>query len=143
MNKVKDKEYPKLNVCTFGEFQISNEKGILNIEKIHSEMLTRLLAYMVCHRDKSITVQELVEVLWAKGESANPSGALKNLMYRLRNLLKKTWGNYDFIIARRGLYQWNPHIVLNVDAEDFEQCCKEIGSESSVEKQIQKASCIL
>lgn len=47
MNKVNDKEYPRLNVYTFGKFQISNENGILTVEKIHSEMLTRLLAYMV------------------------------------------------------------------------------------------------
>ena len=136
MNKVK--EYLKLNVHTFGKFQMSNENGILTVEKIHSEMLTRLLAYMVYHRNKSVTVQELVEVLYAEDESDNPAGALKNLMYRLRNLLKKTWGNYDFIITGRGLYQWNPHIFLNVDAEEFEQYCKEMDLQDSVEKQIQK-----
>ena len=138
MNKVNDKEYPRLNVYTFGKFQISNENGILTVEKIHSEMLTRLLAYMVYNRNKSVTVQELVEVLWSEDESDNPAGALKNLMYRLRNLLKKTWGNYDFIITGRGLYQWNPHILLKVDAEEFEQYCKEIELQDSVEMQIQK-----
>lgn len=75
MNKVNDKEYPRLNVYTFGKFQISNENGILTVEKIHSEMLTRLLAYMVYNRNKSVTVQELVEVLWSEDESDNPAGA--------------------------------------------------------------------
>ena len=138
MNKIKDGEYPELNVYTFGKFQIANEDGILTVEKIHSEMLTRLLAYMVYHRDKSLTVQELVEVLWSEDESDNPAGALKNLMYRLRNLLKKMWGNYDFIITGRGLYQWNPHVTLHIDAEDFEQYCKDMVCENSVEKKIQK-----
>lgn len=92
MKKVNCGEYPVLDVHTFGKFQVSNEKGILTVEKIHSEMLTRLLTYMIYHRDKSLTVQELVETLWPEDDSDNPAGALKNLMYRLRNLLKKTWG---------------------------------------------------
>lgn len=138
MDNVKSIKYPELNVCTFGKFQIVNEDGILTVDKIHSEMLTRLLAYMVYHRNKSLTVQELVEALWSEDESDNPAGALKNLMYRLRNLLKRTWGNYDFIISSRGVYQWNPKVILHIDAEDFEQCCKEMTFESSVEKKILK-----
>lgn len=138
MDNVKSIKYPELNVCTFGKFQIVNEDGILTVDKIHSEMLTRLLAYMVYHRNKSLTVQELVEALWSEDESDNPAGALKNLMYRLRNLLKRTWGNYDFIISSRGVYQWNPKVILHIDAEDFEQRCKEMTFESSVEKKILK-----
>lgn len=138
MDNVKSIKYLELNVCTFGKFQIVNEDGILTVDKIHSEMLTRLLAYMVYHRNKSLTVQELVEALWSEDESDNPAGALKNLMYRLRNLLKRTWGNYDFIISSRGVYQWNPKVILHIDAEDFEQRCKEMTFESSVEKKILK-----
>lgn len=138
MSKIDCGEYPVLDVHTFGKFQISNENGILTVEKIHSEMLTRLLTYMVYHRDKSLTVQELVEILWSEDESDNPAGALKNLMCRLRNLLKKTWGDYDFITTGRGVYRWNPRSILNVDAEEFEQCCKEMALEENVEEKIEK-----
>ncbi len=138
MNKVKGGEYPRLNVQTFGKFQMANENGILTAENIRSDMLIRLLTYMVYHRDKSLTVQELIEMLWSEDGSDNPAGALKNLMYRLRNLLKKTWGDYDFIITGRGTYQWNPRVVLEVDAEKFHQYCKEMTCESSIEAQIEK-----
>lgn len=138
MNKINCGEYPILSVHTFGKFQVSNENGILTVEKIHSEMLTRLLTYMIYHRDKSLTVQELVETLWPDDESDNPAGALKNLMYRLRNLLKKTWGDYDFITTGRGVYRWNSHSVLKVDAEEFEQFCREMDIESNIEKKIEK-----
>lgn len=138
MKKVKSGEYPNLDVQMFGKFQITNKDGILTTENIRSEMLTRLLTYMVYYRDKSLTVQELIEMLWSEDESDNPAGALKNLMYRLRNLLKKTWGDYDFIVTGRGTYQWNPQVILKVDAEEFEQYYKEMSGESDVEKQIKK-----
>lgn len=138
MNKAEGIEYPELNVQMFGNFQMRNEEGVLTAENIHSEMLTRLLTYMLCHKDKSLTVQELVEFLWPEDESDNPAGALKNLMYRLRNLLKKTWGAYDFIITGRGAYQWNPQIPLKVDVEEFEQYCRNVASENEVEEQIRK-----
>lgn len=138
MNKAEGIKYPELNVQMFGNFQMRNEEGVLTAENIHSEMLTRLLTYMLCHRDKSVTVQELVDLLWPEDESDNPAGALKNLMYRLRNLLKKTWGSYDFIITGRGAYQWNSQIPLKVDVEEFEQYCRNMTSENEVEEQIRK-----
>ena len=79
MKKKERKFYLKLNVRMFGEFRISNEDGMLNTESIRSEMLTRLLTYMLCHRNKRLTAQELIDVLWSENESENPIGALKNL----------------------------------------------------------------
>ena len=83
-------------------------------------MVSKLLVYIIFHRKKALTVQELCEVLWQEGGSDNPAGALKNLVYRLRMCLKKIWGDYEFIITGRGTYQWNPEINLEVDAEAFE-----------------------
>lgn len=101
MDRAKSREYPELCVQMFGNFQIANEEKVLTAKNIRSEMLTRLLTYIVCYRSKGLTIQELTEMLWSEDESNNPTGALKNLMYRLRNLLKKTWGDYDFIITGR------------------------------------------
>lgn len=128
MKKSIDENFPKLQVQMFGEFLITNQESVLNTEVIRSEMLTRLLTYMICNRKKSMTVQELTDFLWAEKESDNPAGALKNLMYRLRSLLKKTWGNYDFIQTGKGAYQWNPNMEFQVDVEEFEECCKKIGN---------------
>lgn len=135
--KKKERElYLKLNVRMFGEFRITNEDGMLNTESIRSEMLTRLLTYMLCHRNKRLTAQELIDVLWSENESENPTGALKNLMYRLRNCLKKVWGDCEFILTGKGTYKWNPEIGLNVDTEKFEYCCKNMINAESVEEQL-------
>lgn len=136
MKKSIAENFPKLQVQMFGEFLITNHESVLNTEVIRSEMLTRLLTYMICNRKKSMTVQELTDFLWAEKESDNPAGALKNLMYRLRSLLKKTWENYDFIQTGKGAYQWNPAVDFRVDVEEFEDCCKKIEKNQDVEEQI-------
>ena len=42
-------------------------------------------------------------------------------MYRLRVLLKKNFGEEDFILTDHGSYRWNPRLEVAVDAERFEQ----------------------
>lgn len=127
-NLAKMKEnHSALNIRMFGKFQIENENGMLNKENMRSEMLTRLLAYMVSHREKDMTAQELIDVLWPDDQSDNPSGALKNLMYRLRKLMNRTWGEDGrYIITGRGAYQLNPELVVHVDIEEFEECCRQV-----------------
>ena len=121
------KNCSELTVRMFGKFQTENEKGILNKENMRSEMLTRLLAYMISHREKDMTAQELIDVLWPEDQSDNPSGALKNLMYRLRKLMNNTWGeNGKYIVTGRGAYQLNPEFVFHVDIEEFEECCRQV-----------------
>ena len=127
-NLAKMKEnHSALNIRMFGKFQIENENGMLNKENMRSEMLTRLLAYMVSHREKDMTAQELIDVLWPDDQSDNPSGALKNLMYRLRKLMNRTWGEDGrYILTGRGAYQLNPELVVHVDIEEFEECCRQV-----------------
>lgn len=117
----------ELTVKMFGKFQVENEKGILNKENMRSEMLTRLLAYMISRREKDMTAQELIDVLWPDDQSDNPAGALKNLMYRLRKLMSRTWGDGGkYIVTSRGAYQLNPEFVFHIDIEEFEECCRQV-----------------
>ena len=131
------KNCSELTVRMFGKFQTENENGILNKENMRSEMLTRLLAYMISHREKDMTAQELIDVLWPEDQSDNPSGALKNLMYRLRKLMNNTWGESGkYIVTGRGAYQLNPEFVFHVDIEEFEECCRQVfNSEDPVVQQ--------
>ncbi|MGL6291871.1 hypothetical protein [Eubacterium aggregans] len=79
-----------LRVQMFSRFILEGLGGTLDEDRIRSEMLTKLLVYMIIHRDKEMTVQEICESLWPDEKSDNPAGALKNLMYSLRALIKKT-----------------------------------------------------
>ncbi|MDD3218685.1 MAG: BTAD domain-containing putative transcriptional regulator [Lachnospiraceae bacterium] len=94
-------------------------RQILGTDQISSEKISKLLAYLFLHHDRVLSQQELTDVLWEKNETDNPAGALKNLIYRTRILLKKKLGDSDYILTSRGSYNWNPDITLEIDAERF------------------------
>lgn len=112
-------------VNTLGRFQIANEQGSINDKNIRSDMLKKLLLYLLLHRDHPLTVQELCTALWHEDEIDNPSGALKNLMYRLRNLLKTELGDADYLLSKKGFYSWNSEISVIMDCEEFEKNLEE------------------
>ncbi len=127
MNKSKDdKKGGRVIIFTvslLGRFQILYQGNILSDDDIRSEKLVNLFSYIVLHRERSLSVQELTEALWKEDETDNPAGALKNLMYRLRTIFKKHFGDADFIMTSRGAYYWNPEMEVVVDVELFEQNC--------------------
>lgn len=110
----------------FGTFQFIGENGVLNDETLRSEMLTRLLAYLLINRKRALSVSELTDVLWGDDENTdNPAGALKNLMYRLRTVMKKTLGEKQYIITGHGSYYWNQELEVHMDSEDFDRLGKQ------------------
>lgn len=127
----------ELKVQMFSSFSVAGAEATLNEENIRSEMMTKLFIYILCHRQKEITVQELAEALWEEDESDNPAGALKNLMYRLRTLIKKTWGEGDFILTGRSAYIWNQDIPVTIDIEAFENNIKKAETETDPSKKVE------
>ena len=125
-----------LRVSTFGTLTIEGMGETLKEEQIRSRMLTKLFSYIIMHHRQEMTVLELSEALWPDDSSNNPAGALKNLMYRLRSLLKKTWGADDFIITGRGAYNWNQNVGLLIDAENFDEYLKRAALSHSREEKI-------
>ena len=119
-----------------GKFQITYDGLILDSDMIRSEMIVKLLSFLVVHRDRSLTVNELADVLWQEDETDNPAGALKNLMYRLRTILKKYFGDGDFIVTSRGAYAWNSQYEVTVDAEEFEKYCDSVTKLKDITKKI-------
>ena len=89
----------KINIQMFAHFKVSGMGAVLDEDSIRSDMLTKLLAYIICNCQKEISTQELVDILWQDEESDNPAGALKNLVYRLRTIMKKTWKDCEFILT--------------------------------------------
>ena len=123
-NDVGGQKKQMLTVKSLGKFQITYGEHILNDELLRSDMLKKLFMYMVTHRGHPASVQELSEALWHDDEVDNPAGALKNLMYRLRTVLKKYISADKFIITSQGAYAWNNEIPIELDASIFEEYCK-------------------
>ena len=109
-----------MKVNMLGGFSIEYSGNTLSYKDIRSERLTKLLVYLLINHKKAISVQELIDVLWVDDEVNNPVGALKNLVYRLRKVIKNCLGEDDFIISSRGNYGWNNNIPLEMDIEYIE-----------------------
>lgn len=111
-----------IKVSLFGQFRIQTGDKQLDSVSMRSNQLVKLLAYLLIYRNKNITLEEFVETLWEDGVD-NPAGALKNLIYRLRNALK-TLGDEKYILTMKGSYCWNDKIPVELDSEVFEEKCR-------------------
>ena len=125
-------------VKTLGKFELSNDFGILNDELLRSDMLKKLLIYLLLHRKASSSVQELTQALWMEEEIENPVRALNNLVYRLRTVLKTYLGDEKYIITGRGSYSWNKEIAVVMDVEQFEELSQNRYEGLSVQDKIKK-----
>ncbi|MBS7302821.1 MAG: winged helix-turn-helix domain-containing protein [Lachnospiraceae bacterium] len=123
-----------LAVNSLGKFELTDGKQVLNDENLRSDMLKKLLVYLLTHREHPITIQELSDALWQEDEIDNPAGALKNLMYRLRAILKKNISDASFVITCQGAYAWNAEIEVNLDIERFEEYYKIAKASSDIQE---------
>lgn len=122
----------KMRMQLFGTFSLENDRAKLDEESLRSDKLTRMLAYIIMKRDRIISNQELIEVFW-EDSSKNPLGALKNLMYRLR-IVMKVFGEDEYICTVSGAYRWNPKIEVETDYEYFGRLVFEIRDQKNDEK---------
>lgn len=108
-----------LYIEIMGSFRIVSPQGELDEKGLHSRKGLKLLVYLLLHRGRTVSIQELEEAVWGEGKSGNPAGVLKNLVYRLRNQMK-ILGDEAFILSGQGFYAWNQKIAVSLDTEMFE-----------------------
>lgn len=109
-----------VGVKFFGEFQMQQGDRMIDEQTIHSKKILKLLAYLLLNRNRMVGIEELNRFLWGENGSVNPTGALKNLIYRLRSTLKEL-GDQEYIYYKSGAYGWNPKIGLWTDLENFKE----------------------
>lgn len=109
-----------ITVTMFGNFTISYHDIVLTNKEMKSNKLMKLLSYVMLNHDKIILSNELSDYLWENDEIDNPANALKNLVYRLRILLRKFFDINDLIVTDRGAYSLNQEYEIIVDAIYFE-----------------------
>ena len=81
------------------------------------------LQYLVVNHARNITAEELIDVFWA-GESSDPANALRNMLFKIRGLLREMFpGEDDLLQTFPGCYAWNTEIEIELDAEQFEKVC--------------------
>lgn len=97
-----------------------------------------LLAYLLCHRDRPASREELSAVLWPGQETA-PSN-LKALLHRVRLLLESVDrdNGRGLLLLRDGGYVWGEPLSYRLDVDEFEQLCRQ-GAESAAEEEALQA----
>lgn len=115
-----------LRVRMLGEFSIALGAAKVDDKASRSRKVWLLLAYLIHNRDKTVSQEELVNVLWGNERNDNPFGALKTTLWRARRVLAalEPTAGHELILTGEGGYRWNPKIPTQVDAEEFEALCR-------------------
>ncbi|MGI5857208.1 MAG: AfsR/SARP family transcriptional regulator [Candidatus Merdivicinus sp.] len=105
-----------------GVFSLSRNGQTVTVSDSRMKEVWTLIAYLILNRENPFLQEKLVEVLWNEKECENPANALKNLVYRSRNLLRTliTEKEEEPIVFFDGTYIWNPEIPCSVDCEEME-----------------------
>ena len=114
----------ELKIQMLGGFSLRLGKRELQDTDTRSKKVWVLLAYLIIHREQTVTQRTLIDLLWGdEPESTNPENALRITMHRTRTLLEQLSPELGrgMILRRKGGYQWNGG--GEVDSERFEALC--------------------
>ncbi len=82
------------------------------------------LQYLIVNHARNISAEELIDTFWADRESSDPANALRNMIYKIRNLLKELFPEHgELLQTLAGCYVWEPELTIDLDVERFEQVC--------------------
>lgn len=82
------------------------------------------LQYLIVNHDRSISSDELIDRFWAGDNSRSPSNSLRNMLFKVRNLLEDIFPEKkDLLQTFPGYYAWNKEISIKLDTEQFEAAC--------------------
>ncbi|MEM1483339.1 BTAD domain-containing putative transcriptional regulator [Oscillospiraceae bacterium PP1C4] len=106
-----------------GGFQLVVDDRKISDSINRTRQLWNLLGYLIAFRHKTVPQEALIEALWPDDRSEHPATALKNLVYRIRNIFcaHDIPNAKEMIIFYHGTYCWNNHLNCVVDTEQFEQ----------------------
>lgn len=120
-----------LYINLLGEFSIRNEYYQFTHISNKSLQITRLLSYLIANKDTEVSKDKLIDILWPDENATNPSGALRNLIYRSRQILSSFFPTeltddedgdkkQECILFSQNAYRWNPEIDCVIDIFEFE-----------------------
>lgn len=111
----------KIEVNMLGEFSITMNGHQLTNLKGRTKRVWMLIEYLLANRHKDISIQKLSEILWEEDKCSDPLNALKNLVYRARQLLKSISQNEnaEYIQYIRNTYAWNNSYDCTIDIEQL------------------------
>lgn len=117
---------PKVRML--GEFSIQNGEAKITDQDNRTRKVWLLLAYIIYNRNRIISQEDLIDLLWHNSDSSsNPANALKTMLHRVRSLLNQLGQNagHDLIIRKNGTYSWRPDCNIIFDIDIFQALQKQ------------------
>lgn len=133
----------EFRVTLFGEFTVEYGDSIISDQTNRSKKVWTLLEYLIVHRKRFVSQDELIELLWPESNSRDPINTLKVLMHRVRDTLDDLdfENSRQMILYRNGAYGWNQDYKCIMDADEFQRLIYE--SEQETEDISRKMSLLL
>ena len=128
-----------VRIVMLGGFNIMlGEYHVAEQEK-RSSKTWKLLQYLIAHRHKFVSQDELIEIFCEDDLSDNPGSTLRTLVYRARNVLAKSGipSADNLIVTKSGGYAWNDETRSEVDAEEFETLCKKAEASKTEDERLE------
>lgn len=73
------------------------------------------LQYLIVNHDRSISSDELIDQFWTENNSSSPSNALRNMLFKVRNLLEDMFPDKkDLLQTFPGYYAWNKNVNIKL-----------------------------
>lgn len=112
-----------IHIHMLGRFEIlvNGTEVLPQLKQSRKTML--FLQYLILKRERAVTHEELLDMLWSDAESSNPATALRTMLHRYRALVDQQGIDAlkDSIITNRGAYQWNPDLECRIDLFEMEE----------------------
>ena len=97
---------PILQIRMLGGCSLTYGDKTISDVNYHQKKPWMLLAYLITFRSQEIPVDELINLLYPGEQGSRPTGALKTLVYRVREMLEELGlpDSRDMILVTRGTY---------------------------------------
>lgn len=121
---------PVLQIRMLGGCSLTCGDKTIGDANYHLKKPWMLLAYLITFRSREVPVEELINLLYPGEQGTRPTGALKTLVYRVRELLEELElpDSRELLLVNRGSYAWNAEVPIALDADVFELACQRAGT---------------
>lgn len=105
----------------FKAFTITYKGKTIGEKDINSKKIIKLLEYLFFYSKRAIASVELIDFIWNSENVDNSMPVLKNLVYRLRMMLKSELQIEDLIVTGNKTYCVSQEFNIIIDAFTFEK----------------------
>ena len=129
----------QVHISMLGGFSVRYETHEITDKDNRARKVWQLLAYLVYHRNRLLSQDELFHLLWGNDHNVNPPNALKTVLHRVRATLDQLHPSmgHQLILRRNGCYIWNPDVHTTVDVESFETLCRACENEADPNQRLE------